>query len=100
VDSCTGTVAEGHCHLTLHTLGARTLTASYVGPSPFYYGATDTEPHSVITAGALITITHDSPDPSLAGSAFPVSYTVTANPPGAGAPTGGGGGNPGGGGPG
>lgn len=35
VDSCTGTVAAGSCSITLHTPGARMLTASYAGDGNF-----------------------------------------------------------------
>jgi len=46
VDSCTGTVAAGTCTITLTTVGARTLTATYAGDANFN-GSSDTEAHMV-----------------------------------------------------
>ena len=40
------------------------------------------------TAGTTTTLASDTPDPSVVGQAVTVAYTVTANPPGSGTPTG------------
>ena len=52
VDTCTGTVAGGSCNLALTTVGARTLTAHYVGDANFNESTSAGEPHTVNTAGA------------------------------------------------
>ena len=44
--SCTATVAQGACDLTLPTEGSQTLTAVYAGSQSFA-GSSDTEPHAV-----------------------------------------------------
>jgi large repetitive protein len=44
--SCTATVAQGACDLTLPTEGNQTLTAVYAGSQSFA-GSSDTEPHAV-----------------------------------------------------
>jgi hypothetical protein len=85
--SCTATVAVGSCALTPTTAGAKTLTATYAGDSNFA-GSSDTEAHQVNQAGTTTTITADAPDPSVVGQAVTVNFTVTANPPGGGTPTG------------
>ena len=45
-ETCTGSVAEGGCTLTLTSAGSRTLTASYAGENGFA-GSTDDEEHTV-----------------------------------------------------
>ena len=47
VDSCTGTVAAAQCSITLSTVGARTLTATYAGDSNFNGSTSAGEPHTV-----------------------------------------------------
>jgi PKD repeat protein len=92
VQSCTGSLAggAGSCQLALTTAGARTLTATYSG-APGFLGSTDTEPHAVTAAAppppaaTSTTITADSPDPSVSGSTFTVSFQVTST---GGTPTG------------
>ena len=84
--SCTATLTGGvgSCSLTLNTVGDRTLTDTYSG-APGFSASADTEPHRVEStqppppAGTVTTITADGPDPSVAGAAFPVRFTVTAN---------------------
>jgi subtilisin family serine protease len=88
-ESCTGTVAAGHCALAFTTAGPRSLTATYTGddyhnPSP----QSDSVSHQVNRADTTTTITSDSPDPSTQGAAVTVHFTVTADAPGAGTPTG------------
>lgn len=57
VNSCSGTVAAGSCLIILHTPGARTLTASYVGDGNFNgstsAGATQTVYIAQITIGGF-----------------------------------------------
>jgi CSLREA domain-containing protein/uncharacterized repeat protein (TIGR01451 family) len=88
VDSCTGTVAAGGCTISLSTVGARTLVATYAGDSDFGGSASAGEPHVVNKPATTTTITADTPDPSVVGEAVSVTYTVTVNPPGSGTPTG------------
>jgi len=85
-DSCTGTVAGGSCTLTPTTAGAKTLTATYAGDDNFN-GSSDTENHQVNPASTTTTVT-TSPNPSLPGQNVTIMANVTANPPGAGTPTG------------
>jgi sugar lactone lactonase YvrE len=88
--TCTDTVAVGSCTLTSTTAGAKTLTATYTpgdanfNASPASAGA----PHTVNKANTTAAITADTPDPSVTGQGYLVSFTVTADGPGAGTPTG------------
>ncbi len=86
--SCTGTVAAGSCSLTFTSAGAKTLTATYAGDSNFSGSTSASVSHQVDKADTTTTITSDTPDPSTVGQAVTVSYTVVANAPGAGTPTG------------
>jgi hypothetical protein len=89
VDMCTGTVADGGCALTLHTVGPRTLTATYQGDANFLASPPSVgEPHTVIKADTTAAITGDTPEPSVTGAPVLVSYTVTVAAPGSGTPTG------------
>jgi PKD repeat protein len=92
VDSCDGPLSNGagSCTLSLSTVGARTLTATYSGTSGLT-GSSDTEVHTVTAApppppaGTTTTITSDQPDPSVSGSTVTLSVQVTSA---AGTPTG------------
>ena len=87
--SCTGTVAAGQCSLTSTTAGSKTLTATYVGDTNFNASpASAGVAHTVNKADTTTTITSDNPDPSVVGQAVTVQYSVTANAPGSGTPTG------------
>lgn len=87
--SCTGTVAAGTCSLTFTSPGARSLTATYQGDSNYNGSpASPVEAHGVNKAGTTAAITSDAPDPSVAGAAVPVNYSVSVTSPGAGTPTG------------
>jgi hypothetical protein len=93
-ESCEATLTSsaGSCSLTPLTPGTgsnnrRILTATYAGDARFS-GDTDTENHRVDplpAASTSTTITSDAPDPSDAGAAITVSFTVTSS---AGTPTG------------
>jgi subtilisin family serine protease len=52
VDSCTGTVAAGACAITLTTVGARALTATYAGGGSFGASTSAAEPHTVTATAA------------------------------------------------
>jgi Ca2+-binding RTX toxin-like protein len=86
--SCTSTVAAGQCLLTFTSAGAKSLTATYAGDSTFSGSTSAAEPHQVNKADTTTTITSDTPDPSTQGNAVTVQYSVSANAPGAGTPTG------------
>lgn len=87
-DSCTGTISGGQCSLTFTSPGAVLLTATYAGDSNYNGSASVTEPHQINKADTSTTITSDNPDPSNAGQAVTVNYTVVAKAPGSGTPTG------------
>ncbi|MGE0886656.1 MAG: beta strand repeat-containing protein [Blastocatellales bacterium] len=87
-EMCTGTVAAGTCNITFNTVGLRTLTAAYAGDSNFNGSTSATENHTVNKADTTTAITSDNPDPSVVGQAVTINYTVTANAPGSGTPTG------------
>ena len=86
-ETCTGTVAAGQCNLVLTSTGTRLITATYQGDQNSL-PSSDTELHTVNQAGTTTTITGDAPDPSVTGQVVTVNYTVVANAPGAGTPTG------------
>lgn len=88
VDSCTATVAAGQCTLSLGTLGARTLTATYAGDANFNGSTSAGVSHQVNKANTTTTITADTPDPSDVGQVVTVQYNVTVNAPSAGTPAG------------
>jgi hypothetical protein len=66
-------------------LGARQL-----GPHAGYEprSTSPDAPHTVNQASTTTSLTGHTPDPSLAGNAITVSWTVTVDAPGAGTPTG------------
>jgi LPXTG-site transpeptidase (sortase) family protein len=57
VNSCVGTVASGSCSLTLNTLGARSLTATYAGDANFNSSVSAAEAHTVDQAPAFTSTT-------------------------------------------
>ena len=63
VDSCTATVADGSCDITLTTVGARTLTAEYAGDDDFNGSTSAGEAHTVERFATTTSITSDAPDP-------------------------------------
>jgi hypothetical protein len=80
---CTITLAggSGSCEIVFNQPGNREITATYNGDARFN-GDTDTEDHQVNPqgpAGTTTTITSDAPDPSAAGAAITVSFTVTSS---------------------
>jgi PKD repeat protein len=89
--SCTAPLSggAGGCSLTLNIVGDRTLTATYSGSAGFS-PSSDTEPHRVESTvptpiATTTTITGDSPDPTVSGTTFTVSFRVAS---GGGTPTG------------
>ena len=86
--TCTATVADGQCSLTLPTVGTHHLTATYAGDANFNGSASAVENHTVNKDTATAAITSDTPDPSVIGQQVTVGFTVTADAPGSGTPTG------------
>jgi hypothetical protein len=88
--NCNGalTAGAGSCNLTFNTAGPRTLTATYGGDANHNGSTSANQAHGVNTATTTTTITGDTPDPSQVNVAYAVTYTVVANAPGAGTPTG------------
>jgi hypothetical protein len=79
VDSCIGTVADGSCTLTLTTVGARTITATYEGDATHGASSSTGESHTVDPAPTTTTITDNSPNTSLIGQDVTVTFTVTSS---------------------
>jgi hypothetical protein len=78
--SCSAPVSAGECSLSLTSVGAHTLTATYPGSDQFA-GSSDSEGHTVSAPQPVATdtrITSDDPDPSDVGEAVNVRFNVTA----------------------
>ena len=75
VDSCTGTVTAGTCSISLTTLGARTLTASYIATTNFNGSTSGGTPHQVNQAPSTTTLT-SSANPSVFGQTVVLTATV------------------------
>jgi hypothetical protein len=81
-------VAAGTCSLALTTVGARTLTASYVSDVNFSGSTSAGAAHTVNEAATTTTITSDLSSATVAGVGYTVNFTVAAVAPGSGTPTG------------
>ena len=75
VDSCIGTVTAGTCSISLTTLGARTLTASYAATTNFTGSISGGTPHQVNQAPSTTTLT-SSANPSVVGQSVMFTATV------------------------
>ncbi|HMX24411.1 MAG TPA: Ig-like domain repeat protein [Blastocatellia bacterium] len=85
--SCTANLPATSCLLTSTTAGAKTLTFTYNGDANFN-GSNNTAGHQVNKASTTTSITADTPDPSVYGANVVVNFSVVANAPGGGTPTG------------
>ena len=85
--TCSADVADGTCSLVSTTPGGHVITATYSGDADFN-GSADTDSHSVGSGSTTTTITSDTPDPTVVGEAYPVTWTVTVDLPATGTPTG------------
>src|SRR2546422_11652116 len=65
----------------------KTLTATYA-PDGNYNGSSGTKAHTVNPAATTTTIGTVTPEPSVVGQAYTVNFTVAAQSPGSGTPTG------------
>ena len=88
VNSCIGTVAAGTCSLSLTTVGARTLTATYATDGNFAGSSSAGTSQTVNQAATVTTILTHQPDPSDTVTPVAVTWSVVAGAPGAGTPTG------------
>lgn len=96
-DSCTtgslapsGAAGTASCSLSPSHAGALTLTASYAGNS-FFQASSGTAAQTVNKASTATTITNAASlgsTPTVVGQAYEVDWSVTANPPASGTPTG------------
>ena len=90
--SCTGGVnagtGVGNCSIALATAGDHSLTATYSGDVNFNGSASDAQTHAVAKANTNVSITSHDPEPSAAGQAITVDYSVSVNSPGGGTPSG------------
>ena len=90
--SCSGSInasGDGSCSVAFATAGSKSLTATYAGDGNFNgSSSTPAIAHTVNKADTTTTISSDSPDPSVVGQSVTVQYSVTANSPGGGIPTG------------
>jgi len=83
--NCSASVALGSCSIAFSSAGGRSVTASYAGDGNFAASASTGVSQTVNAAGTTTTITSDTPDPSVAGVGFPVTFSVTST---GGTPTG------------
>jgi hypothetical protein len=75
--NCTITLSNGSgsCVVIFTSLGSKTLNAFYVGDDT-HNPSSDTESHTVIPTSTELTITADTPDPSLIGATVTVEVEV------------------------
>jgi len=89
-DTCSGAVAgTGGCVISFATAGTKTLTATYTSNTPWFAASTSKGvKQTVDKAGTLTTIIQSTPNPSVAGEAVTISFSVAPLAPGSGTPTG------------
>jgi VCBS repeat-containing protein len=80
--TCTGGVnagtGTGSCALPLPDAGPHQLTATYSGDANFVGSASASVNHTVSKAATTLTITQDTPDPSLVGAVVTVHWNLTS----------------------
>jgi len=87
-DSCTATLPATSCNLTSTTVGAKTISVKYNGDANFNASPSVTTSHTVNAASTSVSVTSDTPDPSVVGQSYAVSFSLTVVSPGGGTPTG------------
>lgn len=87
-ESCSGSVAAGHCSLIFMVDGNRTLSAEYAGDASHAADISSVREHAVDDAATILSITSHTPDPSLPFEMVSVSATLTVASPGSGIPVG------------
>jgi len=88
ITTCTGTLPATTCQLTSLSAGPKTLTATYNGDANFSSSSAPTAAHQVNPSPTTTAIVSDTPDPSVVGQPFTVTYSVAAAAPGSGTPGG------------
>ncbi|HEX8071763.1 MAG TPA: Ig-like domain repeat protein [Pyrinomonadaceae bacterium] len=87
---CTGTVAgTGSCSAPLTSAGSHSFVATYQGDAN-YNASPASSPataHTVNKADTTASVTGDTPDPSVPGQSFTVTYSVAVTAPGSNSPT-------------
>ena len=80
VNTCSFSLSggSGSCALPSTPMGAKTITATYVGDVNFN-GSSNTAPHTVNKAGTTVTITSFDPEPSVYGQAVDFNIAVAGN---------------------
>ena len=86
--TCSAAVGAGSCTIAFPAVGVHNLVATYSGDSTYNGSTSANFPHTVTQGSTTTTITSVTPSPSMIAAATTVSFTVTANPPGGGTPTG------------
>lgn len=88
-NNCTITLPAFSCFLPSNYIGTRGITATYNGDAN-YNASPPSDPifHTVEPANTITTIISDAPDPSRVGQDVTITFTVVAQSPGAGTPTG------------
>ena len=86
--TCTATVGDGSCDLTLAGAGDHALVATYAGDSSFAGSTSPSFPVQVGRSPTATAITGTAPAPSVAGETVTASFVVAPAPPGSGAPAG------------
>jgi hypothetical protein len=68
--------------------GSRTITANYSGDGTYASGSGSLASYVVSKGATTVNISGDSPDPSVAGASYTVTFAVFASAPASGTPTG------------
>jgi Bacterial Ig domain/Bacterial Ig-like domain (group 3) len=85
--TCIGQAPSGSCALTSTSAGAKSVVATYGGDANFGGSASPPKSHQVAAAETTALITN-APATSFFGQPITVEFSVSVNPPGAGAPVG------------
>ncbi len=88
--TCTGTLSLGaaSCSMISTSSGSKNISAAYSGSTSYIISTAATVSHTVNKASTSTTITADTPDPSVTGQPYTVSFKVAAVSPGSGYPDG------------
>ena len=87
-ESCTASLPASSCSITFLSAGSRLLSASYPGDSNFAASTAINSLHQVNPANSVLSTLSSTPNPSQAGQAVTVAWTLSAVAPGAGTLTG------------
>jgi hypothetical protein len=87
-ESCVATLPTASCSIVLVNTGARLLSATYSGDVNYNGSTSSSATHTVNKANTLISISADTPDPSVVGQNVSVSAAISVTAPGTGTPGG------------